>query len=214
MAYSVSSTEMINLYLWRKFWAHARRHGVLGTYGNTVWREGCAGLGQSLLYNTPEAQYEHLPRWLPERKIAFTAEARIDNRDVFSSLLNIPVEDRPTTADGDLILQAYLKWGEDCPTVYWETGLLPPGIRKTADCFWHATTTAIQPCIHSAAVFASLLLRAKQPCWRYRRYRTHTMILVGANPRFYCRVMGNTLSTSILTGCHRRTACEQHLMRL
>ena len=53
-----------------------------GPDGNKVWREGCAGLGQCLLYNTPEAQYEHLPRWLPERKIAFTAEARIDNRDV------------------------------------------------------------------------------------------------------------------------------------
>lgn len=85
-----------------------------GSDGGDTWRDANAVLGQLLLYNTPEALYEKLPRRLPEHNLAFTAEARIDNRDELCNVFNIPGPERAVTPDGDLILQAYLKWGEDC----------------------------------------------------------------------------------------------------
>jgi len=73
------------------------------------------GLGQRLLFNTPEALYERLPRWVPDARLAITAEARIDNRHELCDHFAIPHADRPTTPDSDLILRAYLKWGEESP---------------------------------------------------------------------------------------------------
>ena len=52
-----------------------------GPDGSEVWLNGCAGLGQCLLQNKPEDIHERLPRWLPEFNLAFTADARVDNRD-------------------------------------------------------------------------------------------------------------------------------------
>jgi len=86
-----------------------------GPDGRGLWQDGPIGLGQMLLYNTPEALYERLPRWLPEQKLAFTAEARIDNRDELCDIFDIARIDRHQTSDGDLIIKAYLKWGEECP---------------------------------------------------------------------------------------------------
>lgn len=86
-----------------------------GPDGGGTWLEGCCGLGQALLHNTPEAVHERLPRWEPEARVAFTAEARIDNREALLRELEIPPSRRPSTPDGDLVLKAYLKWGEDCP---------------------------------------------------------------------------------------------------
>jgi asparagine synthase (glutamine-hydrolysing) len=72
------------------------------------------GLGQLLLYNTPEALYERLPRCTAQG-VVFTAEARIDNRDELCDLFAIPHVDRQRVPDSELILRAYLKWGHDSP---------------------------------------------------------------------------------------------------
>ena len=117
-----------------------------GPDGSQTWHDGCAGLGQCLLHNTPEARYEQLPRWLPEQKIAFTAAARIDNRDELCALFNIPAGERPTTPDGDLILQAYLKWGEACPDHLlgdWSFGVWHPEDRRVFLARDHHGNTAI-----------------------------------------------------------------------
>ncbi|MBU0493238.1 MAG: asparagine synthetase B [Chloroflexi bacterium] len=86
-----------------------------GPDGSGMWHDGPMGLGHLLLYNTPEARHEQLPRWYPEYRLAFTAEARIDNRDELCDSFEISHAARPRTPDGSLILRAYLKWGEDCP---------------------------------------------------------------------------------------------------
>ncbi len=86
-----------------------------GPDGGGLWRDDHCGLGQCLLYNTPEALHERLPRWVPEARLAITAEARIDNRDELCDYFAIPPAERPTTPDSDLILRAYLKWGEASP---------------------------------------------------------------------------------------------------
>lgn len=85
-----------------------------GPDGTSTLVEGAAGFGQCLLYNTPEALHERLPRrvgpgWL------FTAEARIDNRDELCDFFRIPSAERPTTPDSELMWLAYQKWGEESP---------------------------------------------------------------------------------------------------
>ncbi|NOZ51463.1 MAG: asparagine synthetase B [Chloroflexi bacterium] len=85
-----------------------------GPDGGGIWHDGPCGLGQLLLYNTPEALYERLPRKLPQRRLAITAEARIDNRHELCDWFAIPPSERPQTPDSELILLAYEKWGEDC----------------------------------------------------------------------------------------------------
>ena len=86
-----------------------------GPDGSGVWREGPAGLGQLMLFNTPEAPNERLPRRIESPGLGFTAEARIDNREELFEKLDVHSEERKSMPDGELILRAYLKWGEDCP---------------------------------------------------------------------------------------------------
>lgn len=86
-----------------------------GPDGGDQWCEDVAGLGQLRLYDTLESRSEQLPRWFPDYKLAFTAEARIDNRDELCERFGIAPAQRPQTPDSDLILRAYLHWGEACP---------------------------------------------------------------------------------------------------
>ena len=99
-----------------------------GRDGGDIWLDGCAGLGQARTFSTPEAQFEHLPRFDPSRGIAFTAAARVDNREELIRDLRLEIQSPreasnlqpPTsnfqlpTPDGDILLHAYLKWGDDC----------------------------------------------------------------------------------------------------
>lgn len=86
-----------------------------GPDGGGLWQDARCGLGQRLLFNTPEAVHERLPRWVEDARLAITVEARIDNRDELCDYFAIPHSDRPTTPDSELILRAYLRWGEECP---------------------------------------------------------------------------------------------------
>lgn len=120
-----------------------------GPDGGGLWRDDHCALGQRLLYNTPEAVHERLPRWVPEARLAITAEARIDNRDELCDHFAIPRAERPTTPDSDLILRAYLKWGEASPEHLlgdWSFAIWHPDARKlflardhhgnTSLCYW------------------------------------------------------------------------------
>jgi asparagine synthase (glutamine-hydrolysing) len=73
-----------------------------------------AGLGHCMLHSTPESLHETLPFRDETSGLTITADARIDNRDRL--LADIPV--RPASGqvitDSQLILRAYMKWGESC----------------------------------------------------------------------------------------------------
>ena len=43
------------------------------------------------------------------------ADARIDDRDALCDTLGVPPAQRGQTADAELILRAFAKWGADCP---------------------------------------------------------------------------------------------------
>lgn len=70
--------------------------------------------GHTLLATTPEAKVEQLPFVHKESGCAITADARIDNREELMSALDLRGATR-AIGDGELILRAYLKWGEACP---------------------------------------------------------------------------------------------------
>jgi asparagine synthase (glutamine-hydrolysing) len=80
---------------------------------NFIIKNNC-GFGHLLTYNTPEAVNESMPKWIEEANLLFVAEGRIDNREELFSLLGVPSNEQKTIPDGDLILKAYLKWGEKC----------------------------------------------------------------------------------------------------
>jgi asparagine synthase (glutamine-hydrolysing) len=76
--------------------------------------QGNCGFGHVLTYNTPEAVNESMPKWVESARFLFVAEGRLDNRDELFSALDISVGERNCIPDGDLILKAYLEWGENC----------------------------------------------------------------------------------------------------
>ena len=79
------------------------------------WHDGPIALGHTLLATTPEALVEVLPLTESDSGCTITADARLDNREELITALDLGGETR-TIGDGELILRAYLKWGEDCPT--------------------------------------------------------------------------------------------------
>lgn len=90
--------------------------GVLGRRGpdsSRTWRANGVILGHALLATTPEAAVEVMPYHDQETGCAITADARLDNRDDLFRSLAVAADGR-VVGDGELILRAYLKWGEGC----------------------------------------------------------------------------------------------------
>jgi len=91
--------------------AKLQRRGPDGTH---LWADGPVALGHTLLATTPEALVEVLPLTEADSGCTITADARLDNREQLMAALDLAGEAR-TIGDGELILRAYLKWGEDSP---------------------------------------------------------------------------------------------------
>ena len=64
-----------------------------------------------MLWTTDESVLERLPLAADAGRYAITADARIDNREEL--LASLALDRR--TADSEIILAAYRKWGEECP---------------------------------------------------------------------------------------------------
>ena len=83
-----------------------------GPDGRSIWLEDGVGLGHCMLRTTPESLNEHLP--LRREHLTITADARLDNRtDLLRILRGGGGAD--SISDSELILDAYLRWGEECP---------------------------------------------------------------------------------------------------
>lgn len=84
-----------------------------GPDGVKVWNEDIIGLGHRMLWTTPESLREILP--LQSGNLTITADARIDNRDELLRQLDFGGRKSTDIADSEIILEAYRKWGDDCP---------------------------------------------------------------------------------------------------
>lgn len=78
-----------------------------------VWTSDSIALGHTMLWNTQESKYEHLP--LEKDYYVLTMDARIDNRDELMKTLELPDLSMEKIGDSEFILAAYHKWGSECP---------------------------------------------------------------------------------------------------
>lgn len=80
-----------------------------------IYRDNSAALGHAAIWNTPESINEKLPscKVIQGKKVAISADARLDNRDELIGKLGL--HSHTFYSDSDLILEAYLKWGENSP---------------------------------------------------------------------------------------------------
>lgn len=85
-----------------------------GPEGTGQFSSGPVALGHTLLATTPEAQVEALPLTDPASGCSITADLRLDNREELIAALGLQ-DERRVVGDGELVLRAYLHWGEDCP---------------------------------------------------------------------------------------------------
>jgi asparagine synthase (glutamine-hydrolysing) len=84
-----------------------------GPDGAAIWTHEGVALGHALLATTPEATVEKLPLNHGASGCTITADVRLDNRDELLAALAM-VNTGRIIGDGELILLAYLKWGDDC----------------------------------------------------------------------------------------------------
>ncbi|TNC71488.1 asparagine synthase-related protein [Rubellimicrobium roseum] len=73
--------------------------------------EGSVSLGHALLATTPEALHEVMPLTDSTTGCTITADVRLDNREELIAALRIS---NPKIGDGELLLRAWLAWGEAC----------------------------------------------------------------------------------------------------
>jgi asparagine synthase (glutamine-hydrolysing) len=78
-----------------------------------TWRDGCIGLGHTLLATTPESLFERQPFEHTDTGCVITADVRLDNREELIESLGI-VKKAESVGDSELVLAAYLNFGEDC----------------------------------------------------------------------------------------------------
>ena len=86
-----------------------------GSDGANIWCQDNVGLGHRLLWTTPESLLEVQPLADNSGNCVITADARIDNRDELISHLDLKDLNVEKLTDADLILEAFHKWGENCP---------------------------------------------------------------------------------------------------
>jgi asparagine synthase (glutamine-hydrolysing) len=86
-----------------------------GIDGSGTWREGPTALGHQRLHITPESLTEELPFSDAQARLAITADARLDNRKDLFRQLEISHSRQAGMTDSGLILEAYKKWGKECP---------------------------------------------------------------------------------------------------
>lgn len=90
--------------------APLERRGPEGTHYTL---RGPIALGHTLLATTPEALVEILPFTDSETGCVITGDIRLDNRDGLIASLGRGADLAPV-GDGELVLRAYLEWGEAC----------------------------------------------------------------------------------------------------
>ena len=86
-----------------------------GPDGHAIWSGTGIGFGQTILASTPEARTEKLPFRDVSTDCVIVADARLDNREHLLTALSLN-GDPALIGDGELILRAYLEWGNDCPS--------------------------------------------------------------------------------------------------
>lgn len=92
-----------------------REMGIYLADATGTWQKEEVFLGCHAQYITPESVEEILPFHDEHSGLTITADAIIDNRTELCNRLGIEHFRRDNMPDSLIILQAYQKWGQDCP---------------------------------------------------------------------------------------------------
>jgi asparagine synthase (glutamine-hydrolysing) len=84
-------------------------------HGARRWCGGPVGLGHGALNATPESLHEKLPLCDGADGLAITGDLRIDNRRELIRTLDAGPRAGRDIGDGELVLQAYRRWGREVP---------------------------------------------------------------------------------------------------
>lgn len=85
-----------------------------GPDGCGAQADGPVALGHRLLATTPESLVEPMPFRHAESGCSISADLRLDNRETLLEAFGLNGDGR-VIGDGELVLRAWLKWGEACP---------------------------------------------------------------------------------------------------
>jgi asparagine synthase (glutamine-hydrolysing) len=80
-----------------------------------TWLDGPVGLGHRMLHTTPESLQQKLPLAGDTGEVVVTADARLDNREELMATLGLAHRAADGVSDGELVLRAWERWGEECP---------------------------------------------------------------------------------------------------
>jgi asparagine synthase (glutamine-hydrolysing) len=82
-----------------------------------AWKEDAVFLGHMMLWSTPESKLESLPSAIvfKNNALVITADIRLDNREVLANKLDMLDTPLESITDSTIILEAYKKWGKECP---------------------------------------------------------------------------------------------------
>jgi asparagine synthase (glutamine-hydrolysing) len=86
-----------------------------GLNGGGAWCKESIGLLQQQIGFTPEDFWERQPAFSPDRQVVAVSAARLDNRPELARELGLPFPGPDPWPDSEFLLQAYLRWGADCP---------------------------------------------------------------------------------------------------
>lgn len=85
-----------------------------GEWEPRLWEAPGVALGHVNLPRTPEAEREFLPMSDTSGRYWLTWDGRLDNRDELGPLLGYDVVERAEKPDAAYVLDAFIKWGDDC----------------------------------------------------------------------------------------------------
>lgn len=89
--------------------------GDRGPDGATTWCDDRVGLGYARSGTTTEGPLETQPLVDGSLQLAIVADVRLDNRDELTLLFDLSSRDPTRLSDAELILHAYMRWGDACP---------------------------------------------------------------------------------------------------
>lgn len=87
-----------------------------GLDGTGIWLDGSVGLGHAMRWTTPEAVHERQPLEDETGALCLTFDGRVDNREELRKALEGDGILLRTDTDAEMVLKAYERWGEDCPS--------------------------------------------------------------------------------------------------
>lgn len=86
-----------------------------GPNGSAIWVKAGAALGHAALHTTPEHKYEAQPLLDESGSVCLVLDGRVDNREELRKAIETKGSVLLDETDAELVLKAYLTWGEECP---------------------------------------------------------------------------------------------------